>query len=169
MLRQLERNDREYDTFFMDFFQVDRVKTIVQATNDWFLAPPCAQLFADTSRRPIAVYPQSSSHLGPVTYLPVIDGDPNDVEVPNSGPTPIPLILQNQGIYQWFTVELKRSVKNVWPIVNTVHALSLEQKALSLGKIWNGDDGVKSFWNKHLSFKKHVPAGKCLEDQLKYT
>ncbi|CAO3618160.1 unnamed protein product [Mucor fragilis] len=131
MLRQLEKNESQYRSCFKDFFDVDGVKNILCSKSEWFRAPDCAQLAADTFGRPIAVYPDQGSSLGSVTYLPVIDGDFSNVDVPNPGRAPLPLPLQNQGDFHWLTAELKRSAKHVWPIVNSIHSFAMKEKALS--------------------------------------
>lgn len=48
MLRQLEKNEAQYRSCFKDFFDLDGVKNILCSKSEWFRAPDCAQLVADT-------------------------------------------------------------------------------------------------------------------------
>ncbi|KAI8358387.1 hypothetical protein BD560DRAFT_437686 [Blakeslea trispora] len=115
--------------------------TIV-SRNNWFMAPDCAQIAACTFGVPVAVYDNDSDHL---TFLPVLDRFNSANYKP--GPKPLPLLMHFVNRNHWITLELKRSIKIVWPAINRLHY----QAMANLKK----KENVKSFWNYHLTFKKH--------------
>lgn len=120
--------------------EVCEMKERVAPIDYWFMVPECAQLAACTFGRPIASYDLRHE---PQTYLPILP--PAKIDPP-PGERPLPLLLYFVSGCHFITLQLKRSIKIVWPIVNTNHAFFME----SLGK----NDMIKSFWNRHLTFKK---------------
>ncbi|KAG2192281.1 hypothetical protein INT47_006914, partial [Mucor saturninus] len=119
-----------------------------EGEDKWLLAPECAQLAADTFQRPVAIYPSSLYKGHGQTFLPVFQ---NENVRPSPGPSPLPIVLQNVHGNHWITFNMKRSIKVAWPWISTLHHNAME-------RLGHQDDKVKSFWNKHLTFKKYFPS-----------
>ncbi|KAG2194774.1 hypothetical protein INT47_012076 [Mucor saturninus] len=83
-----------------------------------------------------------------LTFLPVFH---NENVTPPPGPAPLPIVLQNVGGNHWVTFNMKRFIKVTWPWVNTLNHGAMEP-------LGHEDNKVKSFWNKHLTFKKYIPS-----------
>lgn len=114
----------------------------------WFMSPECSQVAACTFQRPVACYSNESSKGYASTFLPVLK---NKDVFPNSGLSPLPIVMQNVSNSHWVTLKMKRSIKIKWPIVNIYHSNATKLAGFS-------DDKIKSFWNRHLTFKKYVPS-----------
>ncbi|KAG2191497.1 hypothetical protein INT47_005966, partial [Mucor saturninus] len=114
----------------------------------WLLAPECAQLAADTFQRPVAIYPSSLYKGHGQTFLPVFQ---NKNVRPSPGPSSLPIVLQNVHGNHWITFNMKRSINVAWPWIRTLHHNAMQ-------RLGHQDDKVKSFWNKHLTFKKYFPS-----------
>ncbi|CAO3629256.1 unnamed protein product [Mucor hiemalis] len=93
------------------------------------MVPECAQLASCTFGRPIPCYDLRHE---PQTYLPILP--PAKIDPP-PGERPLPLLLYFVSGCHFMTLQLKRSIKIAWPIVNTNHTFFME----SLGK----DDMIK--------------------------
>lgn len=167
MLNELDSNIGVYQRYFN--YPVERLRKIVAYGHDaesaipedvstgcsyeyWFDANICAQLAADTFNTPIAIFSDAGKRTittengtkevfihPPITYLPY--KGPIATNTP-----PVPLVMHFVHGNHWATVLMKRSRKMVWPPIAYKHK--------EVCSILGIDDKVRSFWNRHLSFKK---------------
>ncbi|CAO3630722.1 unnamed protein product [Mucor hiemalis] len=78
----------------------------------WLYVPDCAQIAADTFGRPIAVYFSHPFADCSLTSLPILTKDKYETE---TGPSPLPLVIQNIKNNHCITMKMKQSIKVTWP------------------------------------------------------
>ncbi|KAL7315258.1 hypothetical protein PS15m_006729 [Mucor circinelloides] len=117
MLSTLEENKEFYTTCFdqdPSLLNYADMKHTLSTEHLWFKAPGCAQIAADTFGRPIAVYPYEGMSYDSLTFLPLLPYKHTKDKI-NLGSSPIPLILQNESNFHWFTIVYKKSHKPTYP------------------------------------------------------
>ncbi|CAO3641885.1 unnamed protein product [Mucor hiemalis] len=85
----------------------------------WMYVPDCARIAADTFGRPVGVYfshPFADCSLNCLLIL------TKDKYEPETGPTPLPLVLQNINNDHCITLKMKRSIKVTWPRIPEAHS-----------------------------------------------
>lgn len=121
---------------------------VIAPLSYWFYTSACAQLAADTFRRPFACYNERKYRNSvPEIFFPLLKTDTFHRTIEGSEATlPTPIILYNIGGYHWITLKSKKSVKMLWP------RQSLNYWNYACSKLDKGTSYKNSAWNKYLHF-----------------
>ncbi|KAI8349049.1 hypothetical protein BD560DRAFT_479129 [Blakeslea trispora] len=113
MRDQLLSNYNEYLKAFGQYKKTTIDANTFVENRFWFMAPDYAQIAACTFGVPVAVYGSDNDYL---TFLLVLDRFSSANYKP--GPKPLPLLMHFVNRNHWITLELKSSIKIVWPAIN---------------------------------------------------
>ncbi|OAD72316.1 hypothetical protein PHYBLDRAFT_169454 [Phycomyces blakesleeanus NRRL 1555(-)] len=105
----------------------------------WFSASDCAQLAADTYKRPVCVY-SDNPNTPSVSFLPFTL--PKNISKHQQ-----PLIFNHVNNNHWTTVHLSRNVSRKWPTIPELFFLGCVRNQIP--------DNFDTYWNKFKEFNKY--------------